>query len=343
MHEHLTTIANGQALTEDAAADAMQHIMSGEAQPEHVAALLIGMRARGEHLDELVGFTRVMREFAISVDCDDPHAIDLCGTGGDGASTFNISTTAAFVCAGAGVTVAKHGNRSVSSKSGSADVLETLGIDINLKKEGVEYCLNEAGIAFLFAPHFHPAMRHVMPVRKSLGVRTCFNILGPLCNPAGVSRQLVGAFDLNTAQLMVQILRRLDSEHVITVHSNDGMDEFSVADATTLFEYDANGRHSMPISREVGPEKHDIERASNTALRGGNAKENARILRGILDGSDTSPRRDVVVLNAGYALHTSDRFDTLDVALDAARESIDSGAAQSALESLIDASNDAPK
>ena len=343
MHEHLTTIANGQALTEDAAADAMQHIMSGEAQPEHVAALLIGMRARGEHLDELVGFTRVMREFAISVDCDDPHAIDLCGTGGDGASTFNISTTAAFVCAGAGVTVAKHGNRSVSSKSGSADVLETLGIDINLKKEGVEYCLNEAGIAFLFAPHFHPAMRHVMPVRKSLGVRTCFNILGPLCNPAGVSRQLVGAFDLNTAQLMVQILRRLDSEHVITVHSNDGMDELSVADATTLFEYDANGRHSMPISREVGPEKHDIERASNTMLQGGDADENARILRGILDGSDTSPRRDVVVLNAGYALHTSDRFDTLDAALDAARESIDSGAAQSALESLIDASNDAPK
>ena len=343
MHEHLTTIANGQALTEDAAADAMQHIMSGEAQPEHVAALLIGMRARGEHLDELVGFTRVMREFAISVDCDDPHAIDLCGTGGDGASTFNISTTAAFVCAGAGVTVAKHGNRSVSSKSGSADVLETLGIDINLKKEGVEYCLNEAGIAFLFAPHFHPAMRHVMPVRKSLGVRTCFNILGPLCNPAGVSRQLVGAFDLNTAQLMVQILRRLDSEHVITVHSNDGMDELSVADATTLFEYDANGRHSMPISREVGPEKHDIERASNTMLQGDDADENARILRGILDGSDTSPRRDVVVLNAGYALHTSDRFDTLDAALDAARESIDSGAAQSALESLIDASNDAPK
>ena len=343
MHEHLTTIANGQALTEDAAADAMQHIMSGEAQPEHVAALLIGMRARGEHLDELVGFTRVMREFAISVDCDDPHAIDLCGTGGDGASTFNISTTAAFVCAGAGATVAKHGNRSVSSKSGSADVLETLGIDINLKKEGVEYCLNEAGIAFLFAPHFHPAMRHVMPVRKSLGVRTCFNILGPLCNPAGVSRQLVGAFDLNTAQLMVQILRRLDSEHVITVHSNDGMDELSVADATTLFEYDANGRHSMPISREVGPEKHDIERASNTMLQGGDADENARILRGILDGSDTSPRRDVVVLNAGYALHTSDRFDTLDAALDAARESIDSGAAQSALESLIDASNDAPK
>lgn len=343
MHDHLTTIAQGQALTEDEAADAMHQIMSGTADPTHIAAMLVGMRARGEQLDELVGFTRVMREFAVSVECNDPHAIDLCGTGGDGASTFNISTTAAFVCAGAGVTVAKHGNRSVSSKSGSADVLETLGVEIELEKEGVEYCLDEAGIAFLFAPYFHPAMRHVMPVRKSLGVRTCFNILGPLCNPAGVTRQLVGAFDLQTAQLMVQILRRLDSEHVITVHSNDGMDEFSVADASTLFEYNTEGPHDMPISREVGPEKHDFERASNRTLVGGDAHENAEILRGILAGTDTSPRRDVVLLNAGYALHTSGQFDDLDAAFQGARNSIDSGRALNALNALIEASNDAPK
>ena len=343
MHDHLTTIAGGQALTEDEAADAMHQIMSGEAEPEHVAALLVGMRARGEQLDELVGFTRVMRDFAVSVDCPDAHAIDVCGTGGDGSNTFNISTTAAFVCAGAGVTVAKHGNRSVSSKSGSADVLETLGIEIELEKPGVEYCLQEAGIAFLFAPYFHPAMRHVMPVRTSLGVRTCFNILGPLCNPAGVSRQLVGAFDLNTAQLMVQILRRLGSDHVITVHSNDGMDEFSVSDANTFFEYDADGRHDMPIGREVGPEKHDFDRAARKMLRGGDAHENAEILRGILAGTDQSPRRNVVLLNAGYALHTSGMFDDLDAAFDAARDSIASGRALGALNALIEASNDAPK
>lgn len=343
MHEHIAAIAEGRALTEDEAADAMHQMMSGEAEPEHIAALLIGMRARGEQLDELVGFTRVMREFAVSVDCADEHAIDVCGTGGDGANTFNISTTASFVCAGAGVTVAKHGNRSVSSKSGSADVLETLGIEIELEKPGVEYCLEEAGIAFLFAPYFHPAMKHVMPVRTSLSVRTCFNILGPLCNPANVSRQLVGAFDMNTAQLMVQILRRLGSEHVITVHSNDGMDEFSVADANTLFEYDADSRHDMPIGREVGPEKHGFDRAANKMLRGGDAHENAEILRGILAGTDQSPRRDVVLLNAGYALHTSGQFDDLDAAFDAARASIQSGRALNALNTLIEASNDAPK
>ena len=183
MKEFLETIADGNPLSRSQAEAAMHQMMSGEAEPEHIAALLMGLRARDEKLDELVGFTKVMREFAIDVEVDDPHAIDLCGTGGDGADTFNISTTASIIAAGAGVTVAKHGNRSVSSKSGSADVLEELGVEIELKKDGVEHCLNEAGIAFLFAPFFHPAMTHVMPVRKSLGVRTFFNILGPLCRP----------------------------------------------------------------------------------------------------------------------------------------------------------------
>jgi anthranilate phosphoribosyltransferase len=246
------------------------------------------------------------------------------------------------VAAGAGVTVAKHGNRSVSSKSGSADVLEALGVNIDLQKEGVEYCLNEAGIAFLFAPFFHPAMKHVMPVRKSLGVRTFFNILGPLCNPAGVTRQIVGAFNTQTAQVMVRILAQLDAEHVVTLHSNDGMDEVSVSAATTLFEYNASEKTPVPRSREVGPEKHDVDRAPASALRGGTAEENAAILRGILSGQDRSPRRDVVLLNAAYALHTSDRFDDLDAAFAAARESIDSGAALDTLETLAAVSQDAP-
>jgi anthranilate phosphoribosyltransferase len=340
--EFLESIADGTPLSRSQAEAAMRQMMTGEAPDEHMAALLMGLRARDEKLDELVGFTKVMREFAVDVALDDPHAIDLCGTGGDGADTFNISTTASLVAAGAGVTVAKHGNRSVSSKSGSADVLEELGVEIELEKEGVEYCLEEAGIAFLFAPFFHPAMRHVMPVRKSLGVRTFFNILGPLCNPAGVTRQIVGAFDTATAQMMVRILAQLDADHVITLHSNDGMDEVSVSAGTTIFEYDASEDNPVPRSREIGPEKHDIQRAGASALRGGTAAENAKILHDILAGEDHSPRRDVVVLNAAYALHASDTFEDLDACVEAARESIDSGAALDTLNTLAEASQKAP-
>jgi anthranilate phosphoribosyltransferase len=334
VEEYLQTIADGDPLSRSEAESAMAEMMNGSARDEHIAALLMGLRTRGETLDELVGFTKTMREFAVSVDTDDPHAIDLCGTGGDGASTFNISTTASLVAAGAGVTVAKHGNRSVSSQSGSADVLEALSVQIDLEKEGVEHCLHEAGIAFLFAPFFHPAMRHVMPVRKSLGVRTFFNILGPLCNPAGVTRQIVGAFNTDTAQTMVRILAQLDADHVVTVHSEDGMDEVSVSAATTLFEYDASDDNPVPRSREVSPEQHDLERASASALEGGSARENATILHNILSGDDRGPRRDVAVLNAAYALHVSDRFADLDACLEAAEESIDSGAALDVLQTL---------
>ena len=341
MDEYLHTIADGDPLSRPEAEDAMADMMNGSARDEHIAALLMGLRTRGETLDELVGFTKTMREFAVSVETDDPHAIDLCGTGGDGASTFNISTTASLVAAGAGVTVAKHGNRSVSSKSGSADVLETLGVQIDLEKDGVEHCLHEAGIAFLFAPFFHPAMRHVMPVRKSLGVRTFFNILGPLCNPAGVSRQIVGAFNTQTAQTMVRILAQLDADHVITLHSEDGMDEVSVSAATTVFEYDASDKNPVPRSREVSPEQHDVDRSQVSALEGGSARENATILHNILSGNDQSPRRDVAVLNAAYALHVSDKFSDLEACVEAAEESIDSGAALDKLKTLAKVSKKA--
>ena len=342
MKEFLKTIADGDPLSRSEAEAAMEQMMSGEAVPEHMAALLLGVRSRGEKLDELVGFTKAMRTFAIDVEIDDPHAIDLCGTGGDGADTFNISTTASLIAAGAGVTVAKHGNRSVSSKSGSADVLEKLGVEIELKKNGVEHCLNEVGIAFLFAPFFHPAMKHVMPVRKSLGVRTFFNILGPLCNPAGVTRQLVGAFNTQTAQTMVRILAQLDADHVITLHSDDGMDEVSVSAATTLFEYNASDENPVPRSREIGPEKHGVDRAGVSTLRGGTAEENANILHGILAGDDQGPRRDIAVLNAAYALHASDKFDDMESCVDAAEDSIDSGAALEKLETLAEVSQNAP-
>jgi anthranilate phosphoribosyltransferase len=354
MREYLKILADGRSLTREEAEGALHVIMRGESEPEETAGFLLGLRARGESVDELVGFTKVMRAYAVRVDAGDGEAIDLCGTGGDSSGTFNISTAAALVCAGAGVTVAKHGNRSVSSACGSADVLEALGVCVELGKEGVEQCLREAGIAFIFAPYFHPAMKHVMPVRRKLGVRTFFNILGPLCNPAGVRRQLVGAFDIETAQTMAHVLEQLEAEHIVTVHAEDGLDEISLACETTVFEYNQASRNgteehmriastlderSSGSSRRISPESFGLERASVEHLQGGSAEDNAHILKSILRG-DKGPRRDVVVLNAAFALHVSGKFGQIDDCLAAAIESIDSGAAQRRLDILIQASKE---
>lgn len=354
MKEYLNILADGRTLTRDEAEGALHVIMRGESEPEETAGFLLGLRARGESLDELVGFTKVMREYAVRVEAGDGEAIDLCGTGGDSSGTFNISTAAALVCAGAGVTVAKHGNRSVSSACGSADVLEALGVCVELGKEGVEQCLKEAGIAFIFAPYFHPALKHVMPVRRKLGVRTFFNILGPLCNPAGVRRQLVGAFDVETAQTMARILEQLDAEHIVTVHAEDGLDEISLACETIMFEYNQANRDgrdghlgiasenddSRPRnSRRISPEIFGLDRATVQQLQGGTAADNARILKSIFRGV-RGPRRDVVVLNSAFALHVSGKFSQIDDCFEAANESIDSGAAQRRLDILIEASNE---
>ena len=338
MNLYLRTLSEQKTLTEQEAEDAMRLIMQGEAESVEIAAFLMGLRTRGETLDELVGFTRVMRAFAVPVELDDPHAIDVVGTGGDQTGTFNISTATAFVCAGAGVTVAKHGNRSVSSKSGSADVLKALGVQTDLRKAGVEHCLREAGMAFIFAPYFHPAMKHVMPVRRALAVRTFFNILGPMCNPAGVRRLLVGAFSKEVAETMAHIFARLDAEHVITVHADDGYDELSTTGASTLFE--ARSMQAVQSS-QTRPEVHGLTRVQPEALKGGFAEENADILRSILQG-EAGPQRDVVLYNAAYALSTSGKFDSLDACFDAARQSIDTGAASDKLKGLIEASNTAP-
>lgn len=340
MKNTLSIIAAGQSLTRAQAEEAMHCIMKGEAEPEVIAGFLLGLRSRGETLDELVGFTKVMREYAVPVELDDPDAIDLCGTGGDQRGTFNISTTAAFVCAGAGVTVAKHGNRSISSKCGSADVLASLGVEIELGKEGVEYCLKQTGMAFIFAPFFHPAMRYVMPVRKKLGVRTFFNILGPMCNPAGVRRQLVGAFSLDVAEMMAQVLKELDAASFVTVHAEDGLDECSLAAPTTLFSHDA--RHNAgPVKSQIGPGRFGLNPAPLAALEGDTAAENADIIRKILNGQ-AGPHRDIVVMNAALALSTSGRYPTLDACFEAAIQSIDSGAAREALNRLTEASQQAP-
>ena len=341
MQRYLNILAAGETLQSEEAERAMRLLMEGASEPECTAAFLMGLRARGETLDELVAFAKIMRAFAIPVETGDPDAIDLCGTGGDGADTFNISTAAALVCAGAGVTVAKHGNRSVSSKCGSADVLEALGVQTALGKAGVEYCFEKAGVAFLFAPFFHPAMKHVMPVRKKLGVRTFFNILGPLCNPGGVRRQLTGAFNERTARIMAAILDRLGARHVLAVHAQDGLDEVSLADDTAAFEACEGAAATGLTERILRPEDLGFARCARHALKGGDRHENAAIIQGVLAG-DPGPRRDVVALNASYALWTSGKFDTLAACRSAAEESIDSGKAQDTLKRLADASHNAP-
>ncbi len=342
MQKHLNILAGGGTLQSEEAENAMRLLMEGASEPECTAAFLLGLRTRGESLDELVAFTKIMREYAVPVETGDPDAIDLCGTGGDGTDTFNISTVAAIVCAGAGVTVAKHGNRSVSSKCGSADVLEALGVKTALGKEGVEYCFEKAGMAFLFAPFFHPAMKHVMPVRRKLGVRTFFNILGPLCNPAGVRRQLTGAFDEQTAKIMAAILERLGARHVLAVHARDGLDEISLTDETRAFEArEETPAAGGPVECLLRPEDIGFTRCTRNALAGGDSDENARIAWAVLAG-EPGPRRDVVVLNAAYALSVSGKFENLAACRSAAEESIDSGTAQDTLERLAHASHNAP-
>lgn len=341
LHPFLDVLASGGTLNRSQAEDAMHLLLRGDSGAEEAAALLLGLRSRGETVDELVGFTSVMREYATPVEAD-PNAIDLCGTGGDSSGTFNISTAAAIVCAGAGVVVAKHGNRSVSSRAGSADVLEALGVHVELGKEGVEYCLHEAGIAFLFAPYFHPAIRYVMPVRRKLGVRTFFNILGPLTNPASVRRQLVGAFNRDTARLMASILHALDSQRVVAVHADDGLDELTLTSKTTVFTFDRDNGDGGITTRTVSPDEHGLTISPKSELMGGTAQDNARILMDILDGQP-GPRRDVVVLNSGYALLAAGIFPTIDDAIQAAQESIDSGKALSKLKQLVELSLRAPR
>ncbi|NNF58072.1 MAG: anthranilate phosphoribosyltransferase [Rhodothermaceae bacterium] len=335
----LQIIAEGDTLSQSQAEQAMDCMLRGEASPEAIAALLMGLRARGETLDELTGFTKVMRAYAVPVDAGGLNPIDLCGTGGDHAGTFNISTAASFVAAGAGVPVAKHGNKGVSSSSGSADVLDALGVQTQLGPEGVTKCLHETGIAFLFAPQFHPALRHVGPVRRALGVRTFFNILGPLCNPCQVKRQLVGAFSDETAKMMARILVRLGSEHVVVVYAHDGLDELSTTSPTTVYQTGSHAFEGGLLEQVVIPERYGLARVSAAALQGGTPAENAEIVRSVLGGA-SGAQADVVLLNAAYALLASAEFDSLDTCLDAARESIASGAALAKLDRLVEASND---
>lgn len=325
----LRAVTAGDALTRDQARDLMDAVMRGEVQDVHFGALFVALHQRGETVDELVGFAQSMRSHVLPAAAP-AGSIDTCGTGGDGADTFNVSTCAAFVAAGAGASVAKHGNRAVSSRCGSADVLEALGGRLETTPDEVQASLERAGFAFLFAPAFHPSMKHAAAPRRALGVRTAFNFLGPITNPAGVTRQVVGVSDRAMAQRIARVLHELGSEHVLVVHGCDGLDELTIAGASVVHEVTADGIRS----REVTPEELGLTRAPVSALVGGDAARNARILRDVLGGA-TGPARDVVLLNAGAAIVVAGLAADLREGVEAAARSIDGGAALERLEQWI--------
>lgn len=310
----------------------MQTIMTGEATPAQIGGFLVALRMKGETVEEITGFARVMREKATRIVCRSYPLVDTCGTGGDGRNTFNISTVSAFVAAGAGVHIAKHGNRAASSRSGSADVLAALGVNIEIPPDRVAGCVDEVGIGFLFAPLLHAAMRFAIGPRREIGVRTVFNMLGPLTNPAGATAQVMGVYAGELTLPVAQVLNNLGVERAFVVHSEDGLDEMTVTAPTHVAEVAGGTVKSYTLT----PESVGLSRAKIETLAGGGAEENARVARAILEG-EKSPRRDVVLLNAGAALVAGGRATDFREGVRLAETSIDSGAARAKLEALIKA------
>jgi anthranilate phosphoribosyltransferase len=330
----LDKLQRRQDLTVDEAAAAMDEIMEGRAQPSQIAALLLGLSMKGERPAEIVGFARTMRGRATKLSRGHGELFDTCGTGGDGAHTFNVSTVAALVLAGCGVRVAKHGNRSASSKCGSADLFETLGVNLQADTATVERCLDEAGIAFFFAQTFHPSMRHAAQTRRELGVRTAFNLLGPLTNPAGAARQLVGVPRPELTELVARALAMLGSERAWVVHGADGLDEISTTGYTKVSECRGGAVNTFYLH----PADVGLAKSAPSALVGGEAADNAAIARTVLKG-ERGAARDIVVLNAGAALLIAGRATTIRDGIRLAEQAIDSGAAAAALDALVALSN----
>lgn len=312
----------------------MTEIMNGEATPAQIGSFLTALRLKGESIDEITGFAEVMRDKATRIECTREDVVDTCGTGGDGLSTFNISTCAAVVAAGAGVAVAKHGNRSVSSSCGSADVLKELGVNIEADPPIVERCLEEVGIGFLFAPKLHLAMKYAIGPRREIGIRTVFNILGPLTNPAGARRQLLGVYDGALTDTLARVLSKLGSKRVFVVHGEDGLDEISTTGPTQVTELNEGQVRTYSIH----PEDFDLPVAVMDDLTGGDAAANAAILKGVLSGQKDA-KRDIVLLNSAAVIVAAGKASDLKEGLERAAESIDSGLAAKALEQLIRLSN----
>lgn len=325
-------LVRGESLDDGEASDVMETIMNGEATHAQMGALLVALRMKGETPGEIAGLARVMRSRAMPVDVGDVPVVDTCGTGGDGSGTFNISTAAAFVVAGAGVPIAKHGNRAMSSRCGSADVLEALGVEINLDAEEVARCVRHVGIGFMFAPLFHPSMKHVAPVRRELGIRTVFNILGPLTNPAGALYQVLGVADPAIASKMAEALARLGTRHSLIVHGHGGLDELSVTGPNLLYRVRMGRR---PLRMELLPTEVGLPISPRENLMGGDAQENATIARSVLSG-ERGPRRDVVLLNAAAALYAAEAVPSIADGVRLAAYSIESGMALLKLELLRD-------
>jgi anthranilate phosphoribosyltransferase len=309
----------------------MRLIMSGELSPVMTAALIAGLRTKKETIGEITAAAQVMREFSVKVDvADKQHLVDIVGTGGDGAHTFNISTCAMFVIAAAGARVSKHGGRSVSSKSGSADALEALGISLALTPAQIAACIEQTGIGFMFAPNHHPAMKNVAPVRRELGVRTIFNILGPLTNPAGAPNILLGVFHPDLVGIMVRALQNLGARHAIVVHGKDGLDEVSLGAATMVGELKDGVIHEY----EIHPEDFGLQMVSTRALQVETPEASRAMLLGVLDGQP-GPARDIVLLNAGAALYAADVASSIADGIAQARQALDSGAAKAKLDQLV--------
>ncbi len=322
MKEFLEKIIEGNNLSFDEAYKVMYAVMSGEENNSRIASLLTALKMKKETPEEVAGFVKAMREKVIRIKCDDENVIDVCGTGGDGSGSFNISTAVAFVAAGAGVKVAKHGNRSISSKSGSSDVLHELGVDVQLSPELSEKALNEIGIAFLFAPLYHPAMKHVAPIRKELEFRSIFNILGPLTNPATTRRQLIGTFNDSTAELMSAAVKFLDMEKVCFLCTNNSFDEVSLTHPTNVVE--TVGNNSMHLY-QLTHESFGFPKLELTDIHGGTSKENAEIMYKIFSGKEKSPGYFVVAANAALALKVAGMSNDLKECIAIAEESIQSG------------------
>jgi anthranilate phosphoribosyltransferase len=334
IREAIDAIVNqGRSLSEEEAAAVMEEIMSGEATPAQLAAFLVALRLKGETTEEIAGMARVMRAKALRVPFEGASLLDTCGTGGDRMGTFNVSTAAAFVAAGAGAIVAKHGNRAMTSQCGSADVLEALGARIDLPPEGVAHCLREVGVGFMFAPAFHPAMRFAAGPRREIGVRSVFNILGPLTNPAGAKAQVLGVADAAIGEKMTQVLGRLGCRHALVVHGEDGLDEMTLGGPSLVYELKEGDIRSYRVT----PEEVGLRPASGQAIKGGSPEENAAAIRAVF-GGETGPLRDIVLLNSAAALVAADKVASLGEGVTLAAQAIDSGAAREKLGRFIEVS-----
>lgn len=334
MQEALRAVTERQDLSSEQMTAVMRLIMTGEATPAQIGGFLVGLRMKGETVDEVAAAAGVMRELSTRVSVNTDHLVDTCGTGGDASGTFNISTASAFVTAAAGARVAKHGNRSVSSSSGSADVLEAAGVNLDLDPEAVARCVNEIGVGFLFAPRHHGAMKYAVGPRREMGVRTLFNVLGPLTNPAGAPNQVLGVFSHGWLRPLAEVLKRLGSRHVMVVHARDGLDEISIGTPTQVAEL-RNGEITEYV---ISPEDFGLTTTDLAAIKVGDASESLAMLRGVLNNTP-GPARDIVALNAGAAIYTAGVVGDLAAGVARAQQVIASGGAAEKFQQLIDLSN----